>query len=255
MKKLLLAVVWLITFSGWAAPCYDLTKGEPRSLNGKLSYVVFPGPPNFTDVKKGDTPEPTYILELVTPICLKGDEDFADPKIHFNTVHLRYGKEASAQLKASVNKKITVNLSDPYAAHTGHHHAPLVASVVSVQLEGEKPSTTRTLEFVEEYGTPATTIRAFYKALQDGQGEIASLFVVPEKRTTPAFLGANLTKFYGSLAKPIQLIDIAEAGSNTYTVRYAFATNSKVCDGLATVITTVREGQNLILSIKAHNGC
>jgi hypothetical protein len=44
-----------------------------------LTYNIFPGPPNFEDVRKGDKPEPTYILQLLKPICVSGDE-FIDPK-------------------------------------------------------------------------------------------------------------------------------------------------------------------------------
>ena len=165
MKTLLLALALLVTGSAWAIPCYDLSKGEPRSLSGKLTYVVYPGPPNYDSVQKGDTPEPTYILELASEICLQGDADFADPTVRFNSVHLWSGKETSRQLKSFVNKQVTVNLHDPFAAHTGHHHAPLVAGVTSVKLETGKPNTPRTLDFLDEYGTAATTIRAFYSAL------------------------------------------------------------------------------------------
>jgi len=101
----------------------------------------------------------------------------------------------------------------------------------------------------------STTIRAFYSVLEDGQGEIASSYIVPEKRSIPAFVGANLTKFYGGLVKPIQLIDIAQTNATSYTVKYTFATKSKVCDGAANIITTVRDGRNFILSIKPLNGC
>lgn len=255
MKNLLLALALLVTGSAWATPCYDLSKGEPRSLSGKLTYVVYPGPPNYESVQKGDTPEPAYILELASAICLQGDEDFADSAIQFSAVHLSSGKETSRQLKPLVNKNVTVKLNDPFAAHTAHHRAPLVAGVTSVQLGAGKPKASRTLEFVDEYGTAATTIRAFYSALEDGQGEIASTYIVPEKRTIPAFVGANLTRFYGGLAKPIQLTEIAQTDAESYTVRYTFATKSKVCDGIANITTSVRDGRNFILSIKPLNGC
>jgi hypothetical protein len=78
---------------------------------------------------------------------------------------------------------------------------------------------------------------------------------VPEKRSIPTFVGANLTKFYGGLAKPIQLIDIAQTDAASYTIKYTFATKSKVCDGVANITTTVRDGRNFILSIKPLNGC
>jgi len=254
MKTLLCAIVLLLNSAVWAKTCYDLSKGEPHSLSGKLTYVVYPGPPGFESVQKGDTPQPTYVLELVSSICLEGD-DFADPKEDFRAVHLVPTKETSGQLKSAVTKNVTVTLQDPFAAHTGHHHQPLVAVVSSVLPATGGPKASRTLDFIDEYGTAATTIRAFYSALEDGQGEIAASYIVPEKRSVPAFVGTNLTRFYGGLAKPLSLIDIAQNDADLYTVRYTYATKSKVCDGLATVATAVRDGRNFILSIKPLNGC
>jgi len=255
MKKFLsLAFAMLLADSVWALPCYDVSKGEPHSLTGKLTYVVYPGPPNYQSVQQGDTPEPTYLLELNSSICLIGD-DFADPKIQFNKAHLVPTKETSQQLKSLVAQNVTVTLKNQMAAHTGHHHQPLVAWVSSVQMGSKKSKAPRALDFTEEYGTAATTIRGFYSALEDGKGEIASSYIVPEKRSLPTFMGANLTRFYSSLAKPIHLIDIAQNDAEIYTARYTYATKSKRCDGLAIVNTTVRDGRNFILSIRALNGC
>ena len=70
--------VLLLPLPAFAAPCYNLAKDEPHTLTGVLDYVIFPFPPNFEDVQKGDTPEPTYALRFVSPICLTGDPDFAE---------------------------------------------------------------------------------------------------------------------------------------------------------------------------------
>lgn len=47
------------TSSAYSA-CFDVSKGEPSHLSGRLSHRIFAGPPNFEDVQKGDTPEPGY---------------------------------------------------------------------------------------------------------------------------------------------------------------------------------------------------
>src|SRR5580704_10848921 len=96
------------------------------------------------------------------------------------------------------------------AAETGHHHEPLVAWVAAIRLES------RPLAFTDEYGTAATTIRAFYAALHDGQGEIASRMVVPEKRASGPLSTGQLTKFYGQLRVPIELTDISANGETEY---------------------------------------
>jgi hypothetical protein len=59
--------------------CLDLKQSQSFHFEGVLTYNIFPGPPNFEDVRKGDKPEPTYILQLLKPICVSGDE-FIDPK-------------------------------------------------------------------------------------------------------------------------------------------------------------------------------
>ena len=109
-----------------AADCYNLSKGEPKTLNRELQYVLFAGPPNFEDVQKGDTPEPTYVLKLDHAICIKGDE-FADPGNMFEQVRLVGSKETWPLLRASVKQRVRVTLKDQIAAETGHHHEPLVA--------------------------------------------------------------------------------------------------------------------------------
>jgi len=42
--------------------CYDVGRGQPAGLEGRLLTITFPGPPNYEDVQKGDTPEPTYVV-------------------------------------------------------------------------------------------------------------------------------------------------------------------------------------------------
>lgn len=111
------------------------------------------------------------------------------------------------------------------------------------------------MDSLEEYGTAATTIRAFYAALGDGQGAIASSFVVPEKRRLPAFSAAGLSGFYGKLAQPIRLLDTAQSDATHYVVHYRYGTATHICDGRATVTTGVRGGRNLIESIRPLNGC
>jgi hypothetical protein len=230
-----------------AAECYDVSKGEPRSLTGVLDYVIFAGPPNFEDVRKGDTPEPTYILRLDAPICITGD-DFADPHKRFSAVQLSGGDATWNLLKSNLHREVTVNLADPTAAFDGHHHEPLLAGVTNIR------ASSRRLNFIDEYGTPATTIRAFYEALADGEGDVASMMIVPEKRNGP-FAPDNLSRFYGHLREPLRLIGIDQSGPSTFVAHYRYVAEKSVCNGSAAVSTVVRGSQNLIQSIKAMKGC
>lgn len=237
--------------AAWAGSCYDLQHQEPSELTGTLDYVIFPGPPNYEDVQKGDTPEPSYILKLHDPICIADDVDgFADPNNIFQDVQLTAQQPVFDQFRRFLHQIVTVKTTNPMAAETGHYHEPLLVTVTSIA-----PAQARPMDLTDEYGTAATTIRAFYDALGDGQGANASAMIVPEKRTRPAFAPENMTRFYGGLADPIRLIDIVQENTNTFIVNYHYATKSSVCNGRAVITTTMRDGRNYIQGIRALNGC
>ena len=69
------------------AACIDLKQTDTLSFEGTLNYRIFAGPPNYEDVRKGDTPEPTYILKLDDPICATGDE-FVDQNVKFDRIQI-----------------------------------------------------------------------------------------------------------------------------------------------------------------------
>ena len=228
-----------------AAKCYDVSKAEPATLFGHLTHRIFPGPPGFSDVQKGDTPEPGYILKLAAPICITGD-DFADPEVRFNEVQLVPSDKLESRMLAFNNLDVDVSLSQQMAAETGHHHRPLVAWVTEIN-SADDPT--------QEYGTAATTVRAFYTALSTGDGELASGFIVPERRTTGPLSAQAMTTFYGGLVEPLQIINIQLEGRNRFRVKYLFKSATSVCNGTSEVRTISSKGRNLILSIKALNGC
>jgi hypothetical protein len=255
--KLALKIVFLIAllFTGEGAlseaqansSCYDLSKRQPSQLEGVLVAVIFAGPPNYEDVQKGDSPEPGYILQLPNNVCTEGD-DFADPNNSFNEVQLFADSEAvSRELQKYQNTRVVVNLNDAFAAHTGHHHRPLVARVSSVN-----PAVS---DITDEYGSAATTVRAFYYALSQGNGEAASSFIISEKRSKGPFSAKSITNFYSSLDKPLELISLDPLGTDTFDVRYTFRSKAGTCDGHATVKTTLRNDRFYIQSIKSLNGC
>ena len=64
-------------------------------------------------------------------------------------------------------------------------------------------------------------VRAFYTALERGDGEAASLLVIPEKREAGPFSASELSNFYGRLELPFRLIGVYRAGENLYNVTYS----------------------------------
>jgi hypothetical protein len=253
-----------------ACACYDVSRGEPKTLRGVLRYVIFPGSPSFQDVQKGDMPEPGYVLQLAHPICIAGD-DFADPDQSFSEVQIVPTDATAGRMIHLADSAVDVAVVDPMAAETGHHHRPLVAwaahisaasadgratQVDDIPKRSRPPAAASDDEDVTtEYGTAATTVRAFYEALADGQGQIASHFVVREKRSKGPLSGAALTRFYGSLAEPLTLIDLHRYGVGRYEVRYAFGDGARACRGRSIVAATQRKGLFFIAGIQASDAC
>lgn len=108
---------------------------------------------------------------------------------------------------------------------------------------------------VRPSGSAEATVREFYSALGDGNGQAASARMIPEKRGVGAFSPAAMTRFYGRLAEPLRLTHVAAAGPGSYRVRYVYSAGRSRCDGSAVVRVTNRGGRDLIRSIRAVNGC
>ncbi|RWD01429.1 MAG: hypothetical protein EOS58_25485 [Mesorhizobium sp.] len=240
-------VVALIVLSARleASQCFDISKGQPHHLSGHLTYKIFPGSPNFEDVTAGDEPEPTYILRLSSPICLTGDE-FTNEAAAVSTVQLSATTATQPLLRSLVGKDVEVRLTGQAAAITGHHHAPLLASAVEVSLIED---------ITEEYGTAATTVRAFYYALADGNGDQAAKYIIPEKRKRGPLSAAAMTAFYRNLEKPLWLVSLEPRTGSSFLARYTFKRKSQTCVGRSVVETVLRNGKNLISSIRALDGC
>ena len=123
------------------AACLDVRQTDPLSFKGTLSRQVFPGPPNYEDVRKGDTPERAFIIKLDAPICATGDE-FLDSSQTFDTVQLLVDDSAkdsralNASLTQLIGKRVEVTGKSGFGAQTGHHHAPLLVTLVKIAAEG-----------------------------------------------------------------------------------------------------------------------
>jgi len=234
------------------AACLDLKQTNVLSFEGTLNYRIFAGPPNYEDVRRGDTPEPTYILTLTEPICASGDE-FVDPRDTFSQVQIfpeSSGKAVPAlarDLRRWVGKRVVVEGASPFGAHTGHHHAPLLLPITRIALASVP---------TQSYGTAMTTVQGFYAALSAGNGEEAAKFVIPKKRSSGPLSATAISKFYGNLPEPLTLVDVVATRSGEYRVRYRYvASGPRRCDGESIVRATQVSGSNLIESIKAVSGC
>jgi hypothetical protein len=79
-----------------------------------------------------DRPERPYILELAAAACLEGsDED--DRVESTRTIHIYSSNErVHGRLRSVVGKTIRVR-GNPFAAHTSHHHAPIVMNITTIE--------------------------------------------------------------------------------------------------------------------------
>jgi hypothetical protein len=108
----------------------------PVTLEGRLSVHLYPGPPNYESVRGGDRPERTYILTLPRPICLDDGGAFADADARFTRVHVYTADDALwPRLRAGIGRRVRIG-GRGFAAHTGHHRAPLVVDVREVSVLG-----------------------------------------------------------------------------------------------------------------------
>ena len=145
MRKRLVLLTAFAAMIGVGSPaqgaCLDVRQSEPLSFKGTLNYRVFPGPPNYEDIKKGDQREPAYIIKLDEPICATGDE-FLDSKQSFDRVQLlmedssQAGRTFWQSLRQMDGKRVLVTSKSEFGAQTGHHHAPLLMTLVRITADG-----------------------------------------------------------------------------------------------------------------------
>ena len=111
--------------------CVDVARA-PVIAEGRLTLRSFPGPPNYESIAAGDAEERAFILELPASACIDDGGDFADPGERFVTVHVvALRSDLAGRLRSSVGSEVAVS-GEGFAAHTGHHHAPLVLMVEEV---------------------------------------------------------------------------------------------------------------------------
>lgn len=80
--------------------------------------------------------ERVYLLELPNPTCIDDGGEFADPKAQFARVQVAgSNSKLDGVLQRSVGRRIKVS-GKPFAAHTRHHHTPMVLIVDHISATG-----------------------------------------------------------------------------------------------------------------------
>jgi len=117
--------------------CLD---SEPTvvKISGKIYEKVFPGPPNYESVEKGDRRENYWILKLDAPVCVAITSQ-EESWIKFIKKDI---KEIMLVLRGDMHKKfghlmqkrvfVTGTL---WEAHTAHHRTPVLITVEDIYPE------------------------------------------------------------------------------------------------------------------------
>jgi hypothetical protein len=120
-----------------SAPCLEY---EPQvvEMRGALSVETFPGPPNFSDLAKGDKPERVWILTLSQPICVSAntsDELYrAVPKA--TRVQVGFADFDGYKRYESMLGHDVVVSGSLFPAHTGHHHTDILMTIRTIKRTG-----------------------------------------------------------------------------------------------------------------------
>lgn len=102
-------------------------------LNGTISTHVFPGPPNYESVAKGDAREQAWVLQLSKPICtsasvdVEAEKDVKDLQLVFPEGQKQYDEYRSLKGRRVV---VTGTL---FHAETGHHHTKVLLTVTDIK--------------------------------------------------------------------------------------------------------------------------
>jgi len=111
-------------------------KYEPAvvTLTGTLSSHVFPGPPNYESIKRGDQKERAIILTIASPICVNGGDDAVDePEYNIRDLQLVITKPADWKtVERRLGKRVSV-VGTLFHAHTGHHRTKVLIDVTNIQ--------------------------------------------------------------------------------------------------------------------------
>ena len=111
------------------AECLQANKDD-QVAEGRLTSVV-------VSVPDYALKEQAYILRLVAPACLEGEDEYdrvdKSDRIHVYSTEDKLRK----QLRQLVGKNVRVHGS-PFGEMTAHHHAPIVMGISSVELLSKK---------------------------------------------------------------------------------------------------------------------
>ena len=134
--QLLVATLLLLAGFGTSASGQQcLEYGPTVSLTGTLRSQVFPGPPNYESIKRGDRKEMAIILTLAARACTTGNDPqgIDVPETGLREMQLVVTKEAHWKtVRRLIGKRVIVT-GTLFHAHTGHHRTKVLVDVANIR--------------------------------------------------------------------------------------------------------------------------
>jgi hypothetical protein len=111
-----------------------LSYGPAVTLTGRIQRVVFPGPPGYRDVRKGDAREVTWVLRLSEAIDVRGAprNEFDVSRKNVRDLQMAVDPETYRKQGNLVGKRVVVT-GTLFGEHTAHHHTAVLISVTRLQ--------------------------------------------------------------------------------------------------------------------------
>ncbi|HEU4885882.1 MAG TPA: DUF4431 domain-containing protein [Longimicrobium sp.] len=102
------------------------------TITGKLERRTYPGPPNYGE-SPDDEPETGFYVVPDAPLCTHMDPDtMYGPLTDVRLVQMVLDSAGYARSRPLLGTHVRAS-GTLFAAHTGHHHAPLLMSFPTIQ--------------------------------------------------------------------------------------------------------------------------
>lgn len=121
----------IVNIKGQNCLSYEPSRVE---LSGKMKRVVFPGPPEYEDVAKGDRPEVRWVLYLAKTICVDEDKKQELPLVDdTGEVGLLLEPEQYKGYKKFLNQQVIISGSLFTVPESPHYHTEVSLKVAKIR--------------------------------------------------------------------------------------------------------------------------
>jgi hypothetical protein len=105
------------------------------TLRGTLVRKMFPGPPNYESISKGDKPETSWFLDLSAAVCV--NEDRLEPDLNqaqdgVRKIQLVLQFDQYQRYKKLMGRNV-IAAGTLFQEITAHHHAPLLLTIRTLE--------------------------------------------------------------------------------------------------------------------------